>query len=898
MGVAGLSATPVTYTGPYGPPGLQGPQGPPGVPGNYADAPVDGNAYMRSENGWVSGGTLIDYVTVSSGWVQINDDTATSSEGWGTGYGATLLLWCKNPTDPTAKNIIGGYIGPDAAGWQLHMPDATARTGSNVGANFAIVGLDDTGHLMPPALTIYRGDSSVALNGFLTSSGGGLTLNDDTAGEATGWGPGIYLNCNAPIPGSGYNTIESYFGDTYAGWTINFPDSAPRTGNNAGANFVIHAYDDSGNNLPTALKIERATGNVTLTGDLIAPNVRTLVTAAQTFYLDAATGDDVKGDGSQAKPWATLDRVWAWLNTIDNGGFGHTVNLSAGSFVAAGLFPNVIGGGGLAIVGAGSTLTTLIPNPVYGAIFLGYAPNFALRYNGVTFDLSGGYMGFYASTMSLTLGGNNYDVPTDLVFITAPGGILIYAMNATINFYTGSIEVKQCGDTSGYAISAFYANCQVSDSANWNYTGPPDTLAPCVAVGGGSYVGALAFAGTALGQKFALTSGAQMNSGGVGLGYFVGDQPGIWDATCFYDLVQGGPARRTLLTAAQTLYVAATGNDVTGDGSQAKPWATLTKAYSWFSSIDTGGFNHILNIGPGSFAGGAPLQLTGGGQLQINGAGSTQTTLTVQVNGYAVLQAEGPGATFGLNAVTVDLAESFYGVLGIGCTMIIGDAGFAVPTDMVFKTTPGCLVLYGYSCIFETATGAIEVQQCGDTTGYGSTLAMQDMCAFSDYAHWTFTGPPDTLESCAYFAKFVSFIGDYAWTGTVLGPKFGAIQGCQMDSNSVGLGYFAGSAPGTWDASCFYDGVAGSAALAADTRAARMREQRRRQRLSPPQLEPEPKPEPRVDAIAHHRERLDKIRLLLESPPPLRASPSMPVSPPPRLPERLRRRRQPELIEA
>jgi hypothetical protein len=67
------------YPGPYGPgrgpPGPPGPQGPPGQEGppgvgegtGVPEAPSDGNAYLRVDGAWSSGGTLTGSLTVDNG---------------------------------------------------------------------------------------------------------------------------------------------------------------------------------------------------------------------------------------------------------------------------------------------------------------------------------------------------------------------------------------------------------------------------------------------------------------------------------------------------------------------------------------------------------------------------------------------------------------------------------------------------------------------------------------------------------------------------------------------------------------------------------------------------------------------------------------------------------------
>jgi hypothetical protein len=80
----------------------------------------------------------------------------------------------------------------------------------------------------------------------------------------------------------------------------------------------------------------------------------------------------------------------------------------------------------------------------------------------------------------------------------------------------------------------------------------------------------------------------------------------------------GGGGGRAVLTANATFYVATTGNDITGDGSAGKPWATPQHAWNVIANtIDGAGFQAVVNIADGTYTGIAILSAPVGFQGQI-----------------------------------------------------------------------------------------------------------------------------------------------------------------------------------------------------------------------------------------------------------------------------------------
>jgi len=83
-----------------------------------------------------------------------------------------------------------------------------------------------------------------------------------------------------------------------------------------------------------------------------------------------------------------------------------------------------------------------------------------------------------------------------------------------------------------------------------------------------------------------------------------------------------------ILTANTSYFIRTTGSDTTGDGTAAKPWATIQHAMDTVAAtVEGGGFIVIFDIGAGSFAGLGAKNIVGVSFLFLNGAGRTLTTI-------------------------------------------------------------------------------------------------------------------------------------------------------------------------------------------------------------------------------------------------------------------------------
>jgi hypothetical protein len=108
-------------------------------------------------------------------------------------------------------------------------------------------------------------------------------------------------------------------------------------------------------------------------------------------------------------------------------------------------------------------------------------------------------------------------------------------------------------------------------------------------------------------------------------------------------------AGRQKLTENTTFYLSTTGNDTTGDGTEANPWATLQYAYEWVAgNVDGGGYDITFLLGPGTYVG---LYLLAG--KSIPGTRLTITSTTGDMNDVLI----GPSTGFSTPSLYFDLVE-------------------------------------------------------------------------------------------------------------------------------------------------------------------------------------------------------------------------------------------------
>ena len=109
------------------------------------------------------------------------------------------------------------------------------------------------------------------------------------------------------------------------------------------------------------------------------------------------------------------------------------------------------------------------------------------------------------------------------------------------------------------------------------------------------------------------------------------------------------------LSAHKTVYVATTGSDAVGDGSQASPFATITKALSTIPK-NLNGFSAAINIAAGIYSENVTIQHFGNGNLALTGvSGASVTVTSMLVDNVKTLE---------INNISLNISGSFLHLIG------------------------------------------------------------------------------------------------------------------------------------------------------------------------------------------------------------------------------------------
>jgi hypothetical protein len=270
-------------TGPQGdtgPQGLQGPQGemgPQGPQGIIAEAPVDTKVYGRKDAAWtravnnagdtMTGGLITPMLNIPG---QNNAEIRLNR----TGVGSWNVIWGQKDSN---------------AHWSIVPGDSTAMSAGDLGSDFAIDRYSDTGAILGRALTINR------KNGIMTFGRGARRTSALTQAEPA--------NANFEISKFASGTAAQVVGMTNGvlRWVQTLGDPAAEAGANAGSNYVITRYEDTGLTGTPVMRINRASGTLTFGPGAERANVAADLTTGATLDLSkTASGSAAQLVGNTA----------------------------------------------------------------------------------------------------------------------------------------------------------------------------------------------------------------------------------------------------------------------------------------------------------------------------------------------------------------------------------------------------------------------------------------------------------------------------------------------------------------------------------------------------------------------------------------------------------------------
>jgi hypothetical protein len=290
--------------------------------------------------------------------------------------------------------------------------------------------------------------------------------------------------------------------------------------------FEIRTWSDIGRPIGTPLKIVRSTNIVDFSDPPTIAGIPIVITNDRLFFIET-TGDDINGDGSREKPWATLQKVKEYLSCSIKGALVIGIKLGAGTFAGASFTFNDAPSFGVSGAGVDQTILS-------SAIYL-YGN---VRATLMDLTLTGG-----ASQYAVSYEGDGY-VQLINAAVVHHNQYFAIKMEGGELFTSGTIEIRQNGSV-GDSIYGYSVICVIRgyfyDAGLWTITGTSNTFINWLSMDKSHYErdSTATHTGAFTGKKFDIRRGSIFDSAGFGLDYLPGDQPGTCDTSSFYDGVLG-----------------------------------------------------------------------------------------------------------------------------------------------------------------------------------------------------------------------------------------------------------------------------------------------------------------------------------------------------------------------
>lgn len=195
------------------------------------------------------------------------------------------------------------------------------------------------------------------------------------------------------------------------------------------------------------------------------------------------------------------------------------------------------------------------------------------------------------------------------------------------------------------------------------------------------------------------------------------------------------------LSAAVTYYVSSTGSDTTGDGTESKPYATVTKALAVLPK-NLNGFNATIYVASGTYNDSIEIRNFVGGTIILRGTGSSATFYNMEIVDSFV-EILGLTLTFdrtGTNNVGLYLLggrlRSYNDInLTTTSTAIKAEVGaqlfMGTATVQFSGAAYGALASQGAHCVFGTVAGTAYTVLSAET---GSIIAYNNLTATASVA--------------------------------------------------------------------------------------------------------------------------------------------------------------------
>jgi hypothetical protein len=244
------------------------------------------------------------------------------------GAAATNATFKLNKPVATQQNIIYGQTAGSTR-WTITLGNSTAEGGSNAGSDFALNRYSDASGIIDSPISIIRSTGQVTFN--QAASASGPTINAAASQNAT-------LAINKPA--SALRNI--LFGRTngVSRWAMDLGDATAESAN-TGSDFGITPYNDAGTALATALKINRSTFQINMSGSLVlgggalvvAPSAAGSTAAMYLTKNASAQASQITGQNGANNRW-----IMSLGDTTAEGGSNAGSNFVLTSFTDASAF--------------------------------------------------------------------------------------------------------------------------------------------------------------------------------------------------------------------------------------------------------------------------------------------------------------------------------------------------------------------------------------------------------------------------------------------------------------------------------------------------------------------------------------------------------------------------------
>lgn len=253
---------------------------------------------------------------------------------------------------------------------------------------------------------------------------------------------------------------------------------------------------------------------------------------------------------------------------------------------------------------------------------------------------------------------------------------------------------------------------------------------------------------------------------------------------------QGGARQK--LTTNTTFYVATTGNDSTGLGTAALPWATMQHAYNYIqANVDIAGFSCTISVADGTYAAGvvANAAPTVGGVVTVTGNTTTPTNCVINQTASDCFSAIGTGAEFVIGG-GFSLSNTVGNCVSVGengVINIVGKMNYALVSttaDHIGARTNGLISIGADYTISAGAYDHYGALTGGKIDAGGITV--------------TLSGTPAFVRSFA-LADTLSLVNaaSITYSGAATGQRYSALANSVINTNGAGASYFPGNSGGS-----------------------------------------------------------------------------------------------------